>query len=156
VNRYRHMGRIFSTTGQTPVGQSGLNRERAFPGKALLLSFLLVSISFLSCSSETTLKGTPVPTPGMKLEEKDRIWRGGVIGAALGSPVEGKITDILIRAAREGAKDNVPLVYVSLDGVQRVEIHPSKGGPKDNCRLIRVQVYQEGALYRDTLEEICW
>ncbi|HMK65456.1 MAG TPA: hypothetical protein VK564_06650 [Thermodesulfobacteriota bacterium] len=156
MNPHRNMGRIFSTTGQTPMGRSGPKTGRAFSGTALLLLFLLISISFLSCSSETTLKGTPVPTPGMKLEEKDRIWRGGAIGAALGNPVEGKITDILIRAAREGAKDNVPLVYVSLDGVQRVEIHPSKGGSKDNCRLIRVQVYQEGTLYRDTLEEVCW
>jgi hypothetical protein len=150
------MGRIFSAIGQTPVSQSGPKTERAFSEKALLLLFLPVLISFFSCSTETTLKGTPAPVPGMKLEEKERTWRGGAIGAALSNPIEGKITDIVIRAAREGAKDNVPLVYVSLDGVQRVEVHPAKGGSKDNCRLIRVQVYQEGALYRDTLDEVCW
>jgi hypothetical protein len=149
------MGRIFSAIGQTADRQSG-TKVKGYKEKPLLLIILFVLISFFSCSTETTLKGTPAPVPGMKLEDKERTWRGGAIGAALGNPVEGKITDILTRAAREGARDNAPLVYVSLDGVQRVEIHPAKGGSKDNCRLLRVQVYQEGALYRDTLEEVCW
>jgi hypothetical protein len=154
VDRYRY---VSQTLWRTAFGRSAKGKYGAKPGEGLLLIIsLLITFSFLACSSETTLKGKPVPTPGVKLEEKDRTWRGGTIGAALGNPIEGKITDILIRASREGAKDGLPLVYISLDGFQRIEIYPSKSGSKGNCRLIRVQAYQEGVLFRDTLEEVCW
>jgi hypothetical protein len=158
VDHHRHTRRTLLALwwGAAPY-RSGSRRYRTRPGKWFWLIISgFITFSFLSCSGDTALKGKPVPLPGMKLEEKDRTWRGGAIGAALGNPIEGKITDILTRASREGAKDGIPLVYISLDGFQRIEIHPAKAGSKENCRLIRVQVYQEGALYRDTLEEVCW
>ena len=127
--------------------------------KLIPIGLLLISLAtglFWSCSSETSLKGKAVPDPGLKLVEKDLTWRGGAIGAALGNPVEGKIRDILNRASREGAREGLPTVYISLDGFQRVEIHPRKGGSREHCRQVQVQIYQEGALFQDSLEEICW
>jgi hypothetical protein len=127
-----------------------------FVRRVCLAIFMVIGISLSSCSTETSVKGKAVPGPGMTLVEKDLTWRGGAIGGALGSPVEGKISDILTRASREGAKEGIPMVYISQGGFQRVEVHPAGGGTKEHCRLVRVQVYQEGVLFRDSPEEVCW
>jgi hypothetical protein len=125
--------------------------------RSLFLGFnLFLTLSLFSCGSETALRKKPVPVQGINLEEKDLTWRGGTIGGALGIPVKGKATEIIDRATREGAKEGLPVVYISLDGFQRVEVHPVKEKAEDHCRLLHLEVYQEGTLVRGEEKDVCW
>jgi hypothetical protein len=119
-------------------------------------STLLVALAMLSCSSETSFRKKPVPVPGVKLEEKSLAWRGGPIGGALGGTVNGKVTEIIDRASRESAKEGNPVVYMSLDSYQRVEVHPVKDRAEGNCRLLHVEVYQRGTMVLGDEKEVCW
>jgi hypothetical protein len=117
---------------------------------------LLVGLSLLSCSSETSLRKKPAPVPGVNLEKKSLAWRGGPIGGALGGPVNGKVTEIIERASLEAAKEGSPVAYISMNSFQRVEVHPVKVRAEGNCRLLHVEVYQEGTLVQGEEKEVCW
>ncbi len=101
--------------------------------------------------SERSREG-PIPDT---LVEKTNTWRGGAIGAPLGSPIEGKIKEISTQASREAAREGRPVAYLSLDGFQRVETYPVGKGESTKCRLVREQIFQEGKLIRDEIKEFC-
>jgi len=121
-----------------------------------LLSSLIVSlVLFSACSTEKAYQVGPVRTFKDSLIEKANTWRGGAIGAALGSPTEGKVMEISGRALREAAQEGKPVAYLSLDGFQRVEAYLVGKGTTPNCRLVREQIFQEGKLVRDEIKEVC-
>ncbi len=121
-----------------------------------LLSGWVVSLMFFSaCSTEKAYQVGPVRTFEDSLVEKANTWRGGAIGAGLGSPLEGKVMEISTRAVREAAQEERPVVYLSLDGFQRVEVYPVGKGTKSACRLVREQIIQEGKVIRDEIKEVC-
>ena len=119
------------------------------------LILILCPFLFSACSTEKTYQKSPAITDGVNLVEKINIWRGGAIGAALGSPTEGKVKEISTRALREAAQEGKPVAYLSLDGFQRVEVYPVGKGTTPNCRLVREKIYQEGKLVRDEVKEVC-
>jgi hypothetical protein len=121
---------------------------------SLLLTGILLML-FLSCSKAKVYQVGPVGSNDAPLAEKANTWRGGVIGAALGSPTEGKVTEISIRASKEAAKEGKPVAYLSLDGFQRLEVYPVGKVTRSNCRLVREQIFQEGKLVRDEVKEVC-
>jgi hypothetical protein len=124
-----------------------------------VLRFLLITVFlltfFASCSSDKAYQVGPIGGTDTPLVEKKNTWRGGVIGAALGSPTEGKVTEISIRASKEAAKEGKPVAYLSLDGFQRLEVYPVGKVTRSNCRLVREQIFQEGRLFRDEVKEVC-
>ena len=120
---------------------------------SLITAFLLTF--FLSCSSEKAYQIGPVGGSDAPLVEKISTWKGGVMGAALGNPIEGKVMDVAVRASKEVAKEGKPVAYLSLDGFQRLEVYPVGKISKSNCRLIREQIFQEGKLIRDEVKEVC-
>ena len=122
----------------------------------VLLSSLLVSlVLFPACSTEKVYQVGPVKSSIDPLDQKERTWRGGAIGAALGSPVTGKIVEISLRASQESARQGKPIAYLSLDGFQRVEAFSVGKGDTPNCSLVREQVFQGGQLIQDEIKEVC-
>jgi hypothetical protein len=122
--------------------------------RLLLITVFLLTL-FTSCSKAKVYKVGPVGINVAPLAEKANTWRGGSIGAALGSPMEGKVLEISIRASKEAAQEGKPVAYLSLDGFQRVEVYPVGKGSGPNCRLVREQIFQEGKLVRDEVKEVC-
>ena len=120
-----------------------------------LLSVMVSLVLISACSTGKTFQKGPVKTFPDSLVEKENTWRGGAIGASLGSPIEGKIKEISTQASREAAREGSPVAYLSLDGFQRVETYPVGKGKSKNCRLIREQIFQEGKLIRDEVKEFC-
>jgi len=122
----------------------------------VLLSSLIVSLGlFPACSTENAYQVGPVKHSIDPLDQKERTWRGGAIGAALSSPIKGKLIEISLRASMESARQGRPIAYLSLDGFQRVEAFPVEKGETPNCPLIREQVFQGGKLIQDEIKEVC-
>ena len=124
--------------------------------KGLLLLSTMISLLFISaCSTGKTYQKGPVRSFPDALIEKTNTWRGGAIGASLGSPIEGKINEISAQASREAAREGKPVAYLSLDGFQRVETFPVGKGKSTQCRLVREKIFQEAKLIRDEIKEVC-
>ena len=120
-----------------------------------LVSTIVSLMLFSTCSTEKAYQVGPVGTFEDSLVEKANTWRGGAIGAALGSPTQGKVTEISGRALREAAQEEKPVAYLSLDGSQRVEAYPLGKSGSSKCRLVREQIFQEGKLIRHEIKEVC-
>jgi hypothetical protein len=121
-----------------------------------LLSIMAAGVLISSCSTGKTYQKGPLTNFPDSLVEKTNTWRGGAIGASLGSPLEGKkVNEISAQASREAAQEGKPVVYLSLDGFQRVETYPVGKGQSNKCRLVREQIFQEGKLIRDEVKEFC-
>ncbi|MBI4765815.1 MAG: hypothetical protein HY787_14660 [Deltaproteobacteria bacterium] len=122
----------------------------------LILLSMMVSLLFISaCSTGKSTRKGPVRSFPDALIEKTNTWRGGAIGASLGSPMEGKIKEISAHASREAAREGKPVAYISLDGFQRVETFPVGKGGSTHCQLVREQIFQEAKLIRDEIKEVC-
>ena len=125
--------------------------------KAIVVWIALFSSStlFLACSSENAYQKGAAGAALGDLIDKVHTWRGGAIGAGLGNPLEGRIWEIATRASEEASREGRPTVYLSLDGLQRVEAYPLEKGSRPNCRKIRTQIYQEEKLFQDETKEVC-
>jgi hypothetical protein len=121
----------------------------------LLLSTMTSLWLISACSAGKTYQKGPLQTFPDTLIEKTNTWRGGVIGASLGSPLEGKIEEISAQASQEAAREGKPVAYLSLDGFQRVETFPVGKGGSTKCRLVREKMFQDGKQIRDEIKEIC-
>src|SRR5271157_3258413 len=100
----------------------------------LFLVCTIVSlVLFSACTTEKAYQVGPARTFNDSLVEKANTWRGGAIGAALGSPTEGKVMEMSVRALQEAAQEGKPVAYLSLDGFQRVEAYPVGKGTTPNC-----------------------
>ena len=136
-----------------------MNLERFFWSKKMPLTggmiFLLLFLQ--GCGGDSSLRKTPEPVEKETLIERESSWRGGVIGAVLGNPFKGKISDVSRRALLEGAKENKPMVFLSIDGIQRIEVYPLEADSenKPSCRRIKVRSYQNGKLIREEIKESC-
>jgi hypothetical protein len=121
-----------------------------------LLSTMVALFLISSCGTGKTYQKGPKKNFPDSLVEKTNTWRGGAIGASLGSPIEGKkIDEISDQASWEAAREGKPVAYLSLDGFQRVETYPVGKGQTNKCRLVREQIFQEGKLIRDEVKEFC-
>ncbi len=109
----------------------------------------------LACGSENAYQKGTGSASIEDLSDKTNTWRGGVIGAGFGKPLEGKIGEIALRASAEAVREGKPMFYLSMDGFQRVEAYPLGKGSKPHCRKVREQIYQDEKLLRDETKEVC-
>jgi hypothetical protein len=129
---------------------------RPLTSRVFLFPAALALFFIGSCSTEKTYQKDSEKPFLVFLVEKTNTWRGGVIGASLGQPLEGKkINEISDQALREAAQEGKPVAYLSLDGFQRVETYPVGKVKSAKCRLVRVEIFQQGKLIRDELKEFC-
>jgi hypothetical protein len=108
-----------------------------------------------------TLEEEPdISTPGILLEtgafsDRETQWRGMVLGGPFQAPVTGKILEISRRAGQETISRQMPIVYLSLDGRQRLEavwLGKGKDGP---CPLVRERLFQDGQMVREEVKKVC-
>jgi hypothetical protein len=92
---------------------------------------------------------------GAVVVDKDDRWRGAAPGAALGAIVDGNLTEMASRAAREAIASNRPMAYQSTDGWQRIEAMPRGASQIAGCRQVRERVYQDHQLVREQIREVC-
>jgi hypothetical protein len=64
------------------------------------------------------------------------------------------VSEISRRAARESVSVNHPVAYHTTDGWQRVEAMPEPSTAL-GCRQVRERVYQDNALVREQVLEVC-
>jgi hypothetical protein len=89
------------------------------------------------------------------LLEQEKSWRGMALGGAFGSPIKGKVDEIGRRAAEEAIRNKMPMVYLTTDGFQRLEVQVLEEDQKERCSLIQERIYQDGALVREEIKRFC-
>jgi hypothetical protein len=120
--------------------------------------FLLLTAPLLlltACSSGKETQKSVLEPQALPLLEEGKTWRGGAIGGTLGQAVEGKRTAIAARARKEALRDNVPIVYISLDGLQRVEVYPRGNTKQGKCREVMEQIFKDGKQIQEEIKEEC-
>jgi hypothetical protein len=131
-----------------------LLRVRPFWLPLLLGGFLF----FIGCAG---LEGDHSPkAPGLivntgTLLDQEKTWRGMVLCGAFGPPITGRISEISQRAAEETMRKKMPVVYLTADGFQRLEVRGLKGDQGDRCHLIQERTYQDGILVREEIKRFC-
>jgi hypothetical protein len=129
--------------------------------KKFLARFLLpagIVLLFMGCAG---VEGDHSPkVPGVivdtgTLVDQEKSWRGMVLGGAFSPAIKGKISEISRRAGEEAIRKKMPIVYLSTDGFQRLEVQSLEGEPKDRCPLIRERTYQDGTLVREEVKPVC-
>ncbi len=98
--------------------------------------------------------------PGVILDtgnllDQEKSWRGMALGGAFGAAIKGKVGEIGQRAAEEAIRNKTPMVYLTTDGFQRLEVQVLKEDEKDRCSLVQERVYQDGTLAREEIKRIC-
>ena len=49
----------------------------------------------------------------------------------------------------------MPMVYLTTDGFQRLEVQVLEEDQKDRCTLIQERIYQDGTLVREEIKRFC-
>jgi hypothetical protein len=117
-----------------------------------------VFLFFIGCAG---MDGDHSPkVPGLivntgALLDQEKTWRGMVLCGAFGPPIKGKISEISRRVAEEAIRKKMPMVYLTTDGFQRLEVQVLEEGQKDRCTLIQERIYQDGTLAREEIKQFC-
>jgi len=89
------------------------------------------------------------------LLDQEKTWRGMALCGAFSAPIKGKVGEIGRRAAEEAIRKKMPMVYLTTDGFQRLEVQVQEEDQKDRCTLIQERIYQDGTLAREEIKKIC-
>ena len=89
------------------------------------------------------------------LLDPEKTWRGMVLCGAFGPPIKGKVSEIGSRAAEEAIRKKMPMVYLTTDGFQRLEVQVLEEDQKERCALIQERIYQDGTLAREEIKKFC-
>jgi hypothetical protein len=121
-----------------------------------LVWFLLL----LAGGCATLDEGPDVADPGVILDtgaytDRETQWRGMVLGGPFQAPVTGKMLEISRRAGQETISRQMPIVYLSLDGRQRLEAVWLGKGKDDPCHLVRERLFQDGQMVREEVKKVC-
>ncbi len=122
---------------------------------------LLLIGAFLFLGACAGMEGNLSPkTPGVTLDtgnllDQEKNWRGMVLCGPFGSPIKGKVGEIGWRAAEEAVRNKMPMVYLTTDGFQRLEVQVLEKGEKERCSLIQERIYQDGVLVREEIKRFC-
>ncbi len=128
-----------------------------------IVAFTLVAFFALTlgcATTERTYQGAAVggasgASIGALIDRHNR-WRGAVLGAAIGSVVGGTLTEISSRASREAAAENRTVVYRNPAQGTVVETSPlPQNNASTHCHKVRRRIWKNGALIKDTVEEVC-
>ena len=117
-----------------------------------------IVLFFTGCAG---LEGDHSPkVPGLSVDtgtlvDQEKSWRGMVLGGAFSPAIKGKISEISRRAAGEAIREKMPVVYLTTDGFQRLEVQVLSGEPQKGCPLIQERVYQDGTLVREEVKAVC-
>ncbi len=117
-----------------------------------------ISLFFSGCAGmegDHSPKGPGVTLDTGNLLDQEKSWRGMALGGAFGAPIKGNVGDIGRRAAEEAIRNKTPMVYLTTDGFQRLEVQVLKEEEKDRCSLVQERVYQDGTLAREEIKKIC-
>jgi hypothetical protein len=117
-----------------------------------VLSFIGGCAGDLADRGGLASKGEPWPA---SLIDTPNTWRGGFLGGALGEPFSARISEVAGRAGGEAARSGKPVVYLSVDDFQRIEVFPLEGETKTNCRSLRQKIFQTGTMMRESVVEVC-
>jgi hypothetical protein len=122
-------------------------------GLAVSLAGACASQPVITASRTHQAAGTG--TAGGALVDRENRWRGAAVGTELGGVLNGNVTEISSRAARESVGSNQRVAYQSTDGWQRVEVAPQGSSGRPGCREVHERVYQDNQLVRERIREIC-
>jgi len=117
-----------------------------------------VSLFLFGCAGMEGERSAKVP--GVTLDtgtllDQEKTWRGMVLCGAFGPPIKGKLSEISRRAAEEAIGKKMPMVYLTTDGFQRLEVQVLEEDQKDRCALIQERIYQDGVLAREEIKQFC-
>ncbi|MBI5586001.1 MAG: hypothetical protein HY892_19490 [Deltaproteobacteria bacterium] len=123
-----------------------------------MLAWCLFILGAAGCA--TLDEDLAVSEPGIILDtgtftDRETQWRGMVLGGPFHPPVSGNVQEISRRAGTESIRKQMPVVYLSLDGRQRLEavwLEKGKDGP---CHLVRERRFQDGQLVREEVKKVC-
>lgn len=98
--------------------------------------------------------------PGIVLDtgaftDRETQWRGMALGGPFQSPVSGNILEISRRAGPETIRRQIPVVYLSLDGRQRLEAVWLFKEKEGTCHRVRERLFQDGQLVREEVKKVC-
>jgi hypothetical protein len=119
------------------------------------LALALLILPFSACETERPLQRGPVGVVPGALADRNDTWRGGAIGAPLGTAIKGRTLEISAKAVSQAALEGRPIAYLSVDGTQRVEAYPKSKGSLPGCHLVRQRIFQDGVLVGDEIKEAC-
>lgn len=127
-------------------------------GRLPVMVWFLVLL--LACGCATLEEEPDLADPGVILDsggytDRETQWRGMVLGGPFQAPVTGKILEISRRAGQETINRQMPIVYLSLDGRQRLEAVWLGKGKDDPCHLVRERLFQDGQMVREEVKKIC-
>ena len=113
---------------------------------------------FIGCAGMEGDRSSKVP--GVTLDtgtllDQEKTWRGMALCGAFGPPIKGKLSEIGRRAAEEAIRKKMPMVYLTTDGFQRLEVQVLEEDQKDRCSLIQERIYQDGTLAREEIKKFC-
>jgi hypothetical protein len=117
-----------------------------------------VFLFFIGCAGMGGDLSTKVP--GVTLDtgtllDQDKSWRGMALGGAFSAPIKGKVGEIGRRAEEEAIRKKMPMVYLTTDGFQRLEVQVLEEDQKERCSLVQERIYQDGILTREEIKKIC-
>jgi hypothetical protein len=87
--------------------------------------------------------------------DRSNPWRGGVIGAVVGSISGATIADISYRGAQEAARAGKPVEYRTVDGRGRYYAEPGELDQQAHCRRVHEKIWEDGRLVKDRVREVC-
>ena len=136
-----------------PLSRSGrLAKALGLLGAAWLI------LGIGSCA--TLDEGPTDKTPGVRVDtgtlaDREATWRGMVLGGPFSAPVKGRVPDIRRRAVQEALEKKLPMVYLTTDGLLRLEILTWEEAEGSKCLLIRERIFQKGQLVREEVNRHC-
>ena len=77
------------------------------------------------------------------------------LGGPFQPPVSGNVQEISRRAGEETIRKQIPVIYLTLDGRQRLEAVWLEKGKNAPCHLVRERIYQDGQLVREDVKQVC-
>jgi hypothetical protein len=125
------------------------------PWLSLLTILFLFFIGCAGMNGDLSSKVPGVTLDTGNLVDQEKTWRGMALCGPFGPPIKGKIGEIGRRAAEEAVRKKTTMVYLTTDGVQRLEAQVLKGDQEDRCHLIQERIYQDGTLAREEIKRFC-
>jgi len=132
--------------------------------KLLIGSLALTIFATSGCATDYQTQGAMTGgamggMAGAILDHKNP-WRGGVVGAVLGSLAGATISEVAVQGSREAARAGQPVEYRTVrpapQAVYRAEpVYQDPGSARTKCRKVRERIYEGDRLIKDSIKEVC-
>ncbi|HWI40177.1 MAG TPA: hypothetical protein VNX25_01655 [Verrucomicrobiae bacterium] len=129
-----------------------MTRKTVYP---LLLAILLSAGSMTTGCAPGSGEGAAVGGMAGAILDRHNPWRGGVVGAVLGSIAGATVYDISARGSHEAARSSRPVEYRTEDGRGMYRAEPVPVDTHTKCRKVRERTWEDGRLVKDEVREIC-